>query len=482
MQYLQPADRHQYQMMSSMDDSISQNHPVRIIDMIIDSVISDNKERFEKERETEAGRPRYHASTLLKLYLYGYFNGICSSRKLETETHRNKEVIWLLGGLAPDHWTIANYRKENGEDIKYITKKFREFLRHNEYIKLKTVAIDGTKIKANTNREILTMAIIEKKLERIDIEVKEYVDKIAENDNKDDIRDELGTEDQIKYLNKIVELKKQIEELENQKEVLQKEGVRYSGSTDMDARLMLSRDGFIPAYNVQIAVDKENKMIVDSEVVQEVNDLSMLPKMIESIKEELGVVPEEIITDKGYSNPELIEEAEKTEQGIDIYIPVPDNTKTEIKFTYNEEKDEYECSAGKVLVLISKNKKKNKSRANVYRGIECAECPLRDQCTKSKQGRTVYRYHNQQWRDAYKAKMSTKESKEKLSLRRTLVEHPFGILKYLMGKIPLLLRGLKKVRIEIDLHTTAFNLKRLMNIEAFENITTKIARFSWKMA
>jgi transposase len=146
MNYIEPLDRNQYQLMSCLDDLVSPNHPVRIIDKVVDSIVSSNRERFEKERQTEAGRPKYHDSVKLKLFLYGYFNGISSSRKLEVETQRNKEVIWLLGGLSPDHWTISNYRKEQADDIKFVTKKFREFLKDNGYIKLKTVAIDGSKV------------------------------------------------------------------------------------------------------------------------------------------------------------------------------------------------------------------------------------------------------------------------------------------------------------------------------------------------
>ena len=136
MQYIEGQDRYQYQLPCSLDETIEENHPVRIIDLVVESIIKNNKERFDRRRENEAGRPRYHDSSLLKLYLYGYFNGISSSRKLEVETHRNKEVIWLIKGLQPDHWTISNYRKDNGEDIKYVTKQFREFLKEKGYIRL----------------------------------------------------------------------------------------------------------------------------------------------------------------------------------------------------------------------------------------------------------------------------------------------------------------------------------------------------------
>jgi transposase/DNA-directed RNA polymerase subunit N (RpoN/RPB10) len=486
MKYIQPADRHQYQLMSSLDDLVAKEHPVRIINQIVDAIVINNRERFEKEREEEAGRPRYHDSIKLKLYLYGYFNGISSSRKLETETYRNIEVIWLLGGLKPDHWTISNYRKEKGEDIKFVTKKFREFLKENGYIKLNTLAIDGSKIKAYTNREMLTKEKIETKLESVDKKIEEYLSKIADNDRREDVMEELGIEENEvgngKYLEKIIRLQKEVENLRKQKEKLEAEERKYISASDPEARLMKSREGMIPAYNVQIAVDAENKMIADSEVVTDENDQELLSVMIESIKEELGDVPKEVIADTGYDTPDLIEAIEKEEEGISVYVSQRTTTrdKDEIKFEYNAEQDEYLCTEGKRLVLVQKNKLKKKSLTNVYQGIECEGCRLRGLCTKSKVGRMIHRYKNQQWRGEYKTKMLSKLGKEKMAIRKTIVEHPFGTIKYLMGKIPLLLRGLKKVTTEINLYVTVYNLKRLLNIETYENLVMKIENYRWE--
>ncbi len=488
MKYIESADRQQYQLMSCLDDLVAIDHPVRIIDKIVDSIVLGNPERFEKTRETEAGRPKYHDSIMVKIYLYGYLNGISSSRKLEVETYRNKEVIWLIGSLTPDHWTISNYRKDNGENIKFVTKKFREFLKDNGYIKLKTVAIDGSKVKAYTNRDMLTVEKIETKLKGIDKKIEEYLLKIAESDRRDEVIDEIerdGIEpNNTKYLDKIIELQNQVAQLQKQKEILEKEGRKYIGTSDAEARLMKSRDGKIPAYNVQIAVDAEHKMIADSEVVTEETDLRMLPVMVESIKEELGTVPEEAIVDRGYHNPDLIEAVEKKEEGINIYGSQEKTSrdKEEIKFEYNSQKDEYTCSSGKRLVLIQKNKMKKNSLANIYRGIECEGCSLRSKCTKSKKGRMVQRYINQQWRDEYKKKMLSKLGKTKTAIRKTIVEHPFGTIKYLMGKIPLLLRGLKKVTTEVNLYVTVYNIKRLVNIDSFENLLMKIENYKWRTA
>ena len=488
MRYIQPIDRYQMQLMSSIEDLISPDHPVRIIDKIVDSIVQSDPERLEKGKETEVGRPRYHDSIHIKLYLYGYFNGISSSRKLEVETHRNKEVIWLLGGLTPDHWTISNYRKEKGDDIKYVTKKFREFLKNSGYIKLRTVAIDGSKVKANTNRDMLTIEKIEIKLEGIEKKTEEYLNKILENDRRDEVLDEIESEGiesvNKKYFDKIVEMQKELEKLKEQKVILERENRNYISASDTDARLMKSREGKIPGYNVQIAVDEENKMIADSEVVTDETDLGLLPVMVESIKEELGKTPEEIIADRGYNNPDKIESIERAEEGINIYTSqaTTSRDKEEIKFKYDTEKDEYECIEGKPLVLVQRNKPKNKSLVNVYQGIECQGCAIRSQCTRSKKGRILNRYINQQWRDEYKTRMLSKIGKAKTAIRKAIVEHPFGTIKYLMGKIPLKLRGKEKVSTEINLYTTVYNLKRLFNLESFEKLFEKVEDYQWKTA
>lgn len=279
-------------------------------------------------------------------------------------------------------------------------------------------------------------------------------------------------------------MQKQLERLQNQKEILERESRKYISDSDPEARLMKSRDGKIPGYNVQIAVDEEHKMIADSEVVTDEADNEMLPQMIESIKEEFGEVPKEAIADCGYNTPDLIEAIEKKEKGIQIYVSQQQTSKDkeEIKFEYDEEKDEYKCSEGKSLVLVQKNKLKRSSLANVYRGIECEGCPIRSQCTSSKKGRTVQRYLNQKWRDDYKKKMQSKIGKAKTAIRKTIVEHPFGTIKYLMGKIPLKLRGVKKVSTEINLYTTVYNIKRLINVDPFEVIVEKLHEYRWKIA
>jgi len=486
MHYIQPEDRHQLHMLNSLDSSISPANLVRIIDILADKIYTGQPERFQKIKQEEIGRPRYHELTFLKLYLYGYLHGISSSRKLESESKRNIEVMWLLGNLRPDHWVISNYRKENGKSIKHLTKEFRKFLKSSGYIEGKTVAIDGTKIKAYASKDMLTVKKIEKRLERLDKKLEDYLEQLQSNDTIESLEEELAMQDIGEGINKIIldkyiAAQAKIEKLEEAKRFLEKEKRSSVSLSDKEARLMRSRDGFIPAYNVQSVVDSKHKMIADTEVVTDGNDLNQLASMIDSIEEEFGEKPKEALADKGYYNPNMIEEVE-SDGTVECHVAIPRDKEEEIEFHYNKEKDEYICSEGKPLLLKQKNKERKNGYADLYQGVQCDGCNLREKCTKSKVGRIIHRPKNIEWVENYKKRMEQISSKIKINKRKTMVEHPFGTLKYWMGKIPLLLRGKEKVSTEINLYATAYNIKRLLNVESFDSIMVQIIDYDWESA
>lgn len=280
MIYIESQDREQIELLSSLESAISEDNEVRLIDLLVDKIYYTNRTSFKAEREAEQGRPGYRELVFLKLYLYGYLNGISSSRKLEAETKRNVEVMWLLGKLQPDHWVISNYRKENGESIKQLTKEFRVFLRENAYISGKTVAIDGTKIKGYTSKDMLNIEKIENRLERINIQIEKYLEDLERNDSLEEIGDKIGIKDSDRInkelLEKLSKSEKRVNQLERAKKILEEEKRNYISLNDTEAVILKSRDGFIAGYNIQSAVDSKYKMIVDTEVVTESNDLNQL--------------------------------------------------------------------------------------------------------------------------------------------------------------------------------------------------------------
>jgi transposase len=473
-------------MMNTLDDLIGEENPVRLIDLLVEKIIKENLDKYIKERRSEVGPPQYHPANMMKLYLYGYLNRVSSSRRLEEQTYKNIEVIWLLGNLKPDHWTISNYRKENTEEIKLMTKQFREFLKEMRYIEGKQVGIDGSKVKANAKRDMLTMAGIDKSLEQLEAKLEEYIKRLVLNDTLEDCIEESegdGSTINKQLIEKIAELQEKVNKLETAKTEMIAEGKVRTSLADKDSRLMRTRDGKQPAYNVQIVVDSAYKMIADSEVMQDENDMELVPQMIESLEEELGIVPQELLADGGYYNPDLIEKVEK-EKGINCYIPVRKSTrvKNPIEFNYDSFKDEYICSEGKPLKLKQRNKLNHNRLADVYQGYECDGCKKREICTESNVGRIFNRYHNQEYRDEFKRKMGRKSAKLKMGKRKALIEHIFGTIKCMMGKIPLLLRGKRKVEAEINLYATVYNLKRLINIEKFDLVWDKFENYNWKVA
>lgn len=482
MHFIKQKNRNQAVIFGSLDNMIPREHPVRIIDVIVRNIVKNNSDKFEYKGKHNIGRKAYSPEVLLKLFLYGYLNGISSSRKLEVETHRNLEVKWLLGDLQPDHKTISNYRKENEKHIKLVTVEFRNFLKSYGYIKGKKVAIDGTKVKANTNRDMLSVKKIEERMSRLDGKLERYLRKLEISDSEEDVLDEIENSDidtkDKELIQEIASLRLKIEKLKQTKDTIIKSGKKHLSLSDPDANLMRSRNGYIPAYNVQVVVDAENHMIAEGKVSTSENDQNELIPVIKSLKKYIKIEPEEVLADKGYYNQTAIKTVED-ESKTKCFIP-GGKVNDEIKFKYDREKDVCVCPLGKEL-KFKQNRPKGDQKFRQYIGRDCGGCPIRSKCTKSKSGRYVYRHQDQDWRNNYKIRIKHEDSKKKICERKAIVEHAFGTIKYWMGQIPLLLRGKTKVQTEINIYTTAYNLKRLVNIESFGDLMKKISEYEWNV-
>ena len=492
MHYIEEENRLQYTMGFSLDEIISKYNAVRIIDAIVEEIYKSNKSRFDIKGQSEIGRKAYKPTTLLKLYLYGYLNSISSSRKLEGETYRNIEMMWLLGNLKPDHKTISDYRKNNSDAIRFVTIEFRRFLKSKGYIDGKVVGVDGSKIKANANRDMLTLEKIEKRTHKLEEQLEKYLANLSNNDKADDLKDEIDNKDEDgnideHLLNKILSLQAQIEKLEREKKFLEETNRNSCSPADHDAMLMKTRDGKVPAYNLEAAMDNKNKMIAVAEIVTECSDINQLEPTLNRLDEQMEIVPDEVPSDKGFYNINQIQNIESSGITKCFVPPVEDkNGKKDkeagISFEYDSEKCEYTCPEGKKLVLTSRNKKHRNCIVDAYQCKNCQNCKIRSKCTTSKVGRIIHRHKEQQWLDNYKLRMKGAKAKLMMKLRKELVEHPFGTIKYWMGKIPILLRGKLKVQTEIDIYATCYNLKRLINIENHEILIQMIRKHNWKVA
>lgn len=491
MHYISGKDRDQLQLFNSLENSIEEDNPVRIIDALVDLLYKKDPEKFHTKGLTKNGRKPYHPTTLLKLYLYGYLNRITSSRRLETETHRNIEVKWLLCDLHPDFKTIADYRKDNKDTIRYVTISFRNFLKEEGFIEGKKIIYDGSKVKACSSKDkVLNDGKISSRLKQMEQQLEAYLSQLNSNDHTEDLSRELDTflgESNINkaLLEEVANLRKQIEEMQLLKENLSDSKYNTLCSTDADAHMMKSRDGFTPAYNIQVGTDSKNKMIVMAEVSTENNDINLLEEDFKNTQKQMGIVADIIEADKGYGNLTQIESIESngnTKCVIPLQTPTSSvyNKKFGIEFIYDTKSNTYICPNGKVLRHKQNTAIHNGRVFYIYKAKknDCLNCHLFGRCTTSKNGRALKRPQNKPFQDQYIHRLGSNEMKELIKERKAQIEHVFGTLKRWMGKVPLLLTSKRKVQIEIDIYTTAYNLKRLMNLESVPSLLERIAKYA----
>lgn len=467
MHFVRGNSRFQHSFLS-LDDRIGPDNVIRFIDQICNDFIFRNMADTQKGKKA-TGRKAYFPGDLLKLFVYGYFNGISSSRKLEKECRRNIEMQWLMEGLVPDHKTISDFRKDNPELIRglfvFLMGRFKE----EGLATGRAIAVDGSKIKAYANKEI-SLKNLEKKLENIEAQTEKYLNDLASIDEAEDSIEELE--------NKKNSLIKDLEDLELKKkayseavEELKSEGLKRKCTTDPDARIMKGRYGTYVGYNLQIAVDVESHMVTEYQVVNNQNDKGLLSQMVEGSQKVTEEKPTEIQADAGYYKGTEVEEIES--QGTECYVAInrtPARIKDEengLEFIYDSGQDNYKCSGGRTLEYYRK-KTENGEEKSIYKSKDCTGCPFLEVCTKpggSKRTRTYTRSSNQEWLDSYSKKMESELGKRKLRQRKATAEHPFGTMKYYMGQMPILLRGKEKVSSEMGLYTIAYNIRRYMTIK-----------------
>ena len=295
MSFITTISREQLMLPTSIEEYVSSDNIVRFIDAFVDKVLKNKpvilSDKVKSKGISKEGRPSYSPNCLCKILIYGYLNSISSSRKLENETQRNLELIWLTNNLHPDHWTISDFRKEHKELIKEITIDFRRFLKDCGYIKGKSVSTDGTKIKAYASRQTLSLKLIEKKLSQAEKEIERYFSQLNENDAIENEQEEmLSSSDELKR--QIAYLHEQIKTLQSQKQLLETLGRDSLAPADPSARIMKTKDGFLPAYNVQGTIDNDSHFITTLEVTDYPNDFHSLKENINTVEKQLDIIPE----------------------------------------------------------------------------------------------------------------------------------------------------------------------------------------------
>jgi transposase len=454
-------------MMISLESTIAPDSFVRAIDAFVDAI--DLKSfGFAHVECKEEGRPSFHPSVLMKLYLYGYHYGIRTSRKLEREASLNLEALWLTSCQSPKYKTIADFRKDHAKAFRAVFRSFVGLLKKWDLADGKTVAIDSFKIRAqNSLKNNLNQARIDRQLGYIGNKISEYESQLDQSD--------LG-EDRKELLTKI-ELQKQRKEgyLEVEQQ-LRTTGEEQVSLTDPDARsVVFQRNSVQVGYNVQASIDSKNKLLVEYET-GDVNDTHALAQMAIATKELLQVEQMDVLADKGYHTGGELMECEK--ENITTYIsPKAPSTKDTglypvTSFVYNREEDAYTCPAGEILtttnVWYSHSNPGNKPplRFRRYTTTACKTCANRHKCTKQKiNGRAIDRSEFAESMEKNNARVIANPNY--YQQRQQLAEHPFGTLKRQRGFTFTLMRGKEKVLGEVGLEFIGYNLTRCASILGF---------------
>jgi len=448
-----------------LEDWIDENNPVRVIDVFVDEL--DLAELgFDGVAPEVTGRPAYHPSVLLKLYIYGYLNRVQSSRRLEREAGRNVEVMWLVGRLAPDHKTIADFRKDNGGAIRQVCARFIVLCRAMDLLTEASVAIDGSKFKAVNNRDKnFTRAKMDRRMSQIEESVARYLQQLDTADRQEPSEALKAKTNRLK--DKIAKLKQQMQHLKRLQVQMLAAPDQQISLTDPDARSMATsgRGSGVVGYNVQVAVETKHHLIVTHEVINEGSDRAQLSPMAMAAKAALGVETLDAVADRGYFSGEEILECENA--GITVMLPKPmtSNSKAEGRFgkqdfRYVAEDDVYICPAGQRLTYSFTTEDKGLVLRR-YATKACQNCAIKNVCTTAKQ-RLISRWEHEHVLETVQRRLD--EHPEKMRQRRETVEHPFGTIKARMGATHFLMKTLPRVASEMALHVLAYNMTRVMSI------------------
>jgi len=475
--FISGADRTQTTLFPPcVEDWIDEENSVRVVDAFVDAL--DLAELgFAGVEPAATGRPSYHPSVLLKLYIYGYLNRIQSSRRLEREADRNVELMWLVGRLVPDHKTIADFRRDNGAAIKQVCSRFVLLCREMGLLAGRSVAIDGSKFKAVNNRDRnFTKAKLERRRQQIEESVARYLSQLDTADRQDPTDIMAAKSERLKE--KIARLEEEMKRLEGLEAQMLSSPDQQVSLTDPDARSMSSsgRGTGVVGYNVQVAVDTDHHLIVTHEVTNVGTDRAQLSGMAIKAKEVLGAEKLDVVSDRGYFSSEQILVSEQA--GITVTLPKPLTSQAKFAgrfgkqdFVYIPDQNTYRCPAGETLTYRYTNVEAGLTVSR-YWTSNCPKCPIKARCTPAPE-RRVTRWEHEHILEAMQHRLDANPNA--MRVRRQTVEHPFGTLKARMGATHFLMKTKPRVSTEMALHVLAYNLTRVLNIVGVRKMLAAIA-------
>jgi transposase len=470
------ADRAQSTLLPEcLDDFIDDSNPVRVIDAFVDA-LNLAELGFDGVEPAATGRPAYHPSVLLKLYVYGYLNRVQSSRRLEREAGRNVEVMWLLGRLIPDHKTIADFRKDNGLALRKVCARFVELCRELGLLTTASVAIDGSKFKAVNNRDKnFTRAKVERRRAQLEESVARYLSQLDTADRQEPT--EALAVKAARLKEKLAKLKEEMGKLAAYEKQMLASPDQQISLTDPDSRSMATsgRGSGVVGYNVQVAVETEHHLIITHEVTNSGSDRAQLANVAKQAKAVLQVDKLEAVADRGYFNsPEILA---CHEASITVTLPKPltsgakaDGRFGKQDFVYIAEEDIYRCPAGERLRYRFTGEEHGLAMRR-YWTTACRTCVIKDRCTTGTE-RRITRWEHEHVLEAAQQRLDA--NPQAMRQRRETVEHPFGTMKARMGATHFLTKTLPKVAAEMALSVLAYNLTRVMNIVGIKPLMAAI--------
>ena len=464
----------------SIEDWVPEDHPVRFIREFVDSM--DLEAMGFRERESEEGRPNYSNDMLLKIWLYGYFERIYSTRGLEKACKIQIPLIWLTGMHYPDHNTLWRFFRNNRKVIKKVFAHSVRVALKGDLVGLVLQAVDGTKIAADASRRrTLHMKNLKALLEKLEESLDEVLEKIEESEEEESSEPEyklpLRLQDKRelrKFISEGIEELSEDEKSSLKGEVkkgldeLEREETEHLNLTDSESRMMKNGRQLDFCYNAQAAIDEKNQVIVAASVSAEEVDKHQLTGVLDEAKENVGQASKETVSDSGYFSGEELKAAEDKGYSVLVNIPatVGNNPVGKEKlfdkknFNYDAKQDLYICPKEGKLTFEKEAQRKN-HKVRIYRCREAKECAFRGQCSKDRRGRSVERGPYEDYILRQIDKQKDEARKALLNKRKKIVEPAFGWIKRNNKFSRWTFRGLESVNAQWQLVCTTVNLKKL---------------------
>jgi len=467
--------RHEHDLLpASIEDYVSADAPVRAYDAFVNAL--DFGELGILLDSGKVGNSSYDPKAMLKLLIYGYSYGVRSSRKLERETHYNLSFMWLVGGLKPDHKTIAEFRRKHKKALRKVLKQCARLCLKLDLIVGNSLFVDGSKMRANASlNRYWNKGRCRKYLEKIDGRIEEILSECEHAD-----KEESSDGSMVKMHEGLTDQQVLREKVQETLALLESESKTSVNTTDPNCVRVRGRQGSHAGYNLQTVVDEEHGLIVHADVVNENHDTNQLVDQLDQAHETLGRSCESVCADAGYANYDELEKIDSEQ----VRVVVPSRRQAGDKdaeafdkseFKYDSDNDIYVCPAGEVLTYRSTRQKTRKE----YRvgGRVCRRCSYFGKCTKSrKNGRMIVRYVNEEFREQLSTQYEQADSQALYNLRKQKVELPFGHIKRNLHAGYFLLRGLDGVRAEASLLASCFNLARMITLVGVPGLLAVLAK------